>query len=69
MRNNQSSAPADVPGLLHDLMERGLTQAEIGRRLGAVPHTVCDWVSGKRKPDMRHAAMLDRLWREVCGDD
>jgi transcriptional regulator with XRE-family HTH domain len=58
-------APADAPGLILCLLERGWSQAEIARRLPASPRSVSDWAQGKRQPDKRHMAMLARLVRAV----
>jgi transcriptional regulator with XRE-family HTH domain len=40
------------------LTRAGISQAELGRRIGAHQNQVSSWVAGKRHPSFRHLAAL-----------
>lgn len=55
-----------TPGYIRSLREAlGMTQAELGERLGVDKMTVARWEWGKLRPRRKAAAALDKLRREA----
>lgn len=57
---------APTPGYIRTLREAlGLTQAELGEKIGVDKMTVARWEWGKLRPRRKTAAALDKLRREA----
>jgi transcriptional regulator with XRE-family HTH domain len=62
---NTILAGVNAPRLILLLLERGLSQAEIARRIGSTPRTVSRWACGHAVPDRKYSAMLAKLERDT----
>jgi len=54
--------------ILTALMQRGLTQAEVSRRIETTTQTISRWATGKAVPSKMLGIRLQKLYDEICRD-